>query len=75
MNKLKELIIFIDEGIDKLKQNFNDDLYNKVSSKLLELDDLINNHQVPNDIYVELVKFHHNRRLIHASLKNNNKGK
>ncbi len=75
MNNLKESIIEIDDGINKLKQSFNDDLYNKVSDKLLELDDLINNNKIPNEIYVELVKFHNERRRIHASLKNNNKRK
>lgn len=75
MNNLKELIIEIDDGINKLKQSFNDELYNKISDKLLELDDLINNNKIPNEIYVELVNFHNERRRIHASLKNNNKRK
>ena len=73
MNNLKELIIEIDTGIDKLKQSFNDDLYNEIHIKLLELDNLINTNQIPNDIYREIVKFHHERRLKHASLKNMNK--
>lgn len=73
MNKLKDLLIEIDEGINKLQQEFDDNLYDEVSKKLLELDNLINTNQVPKEIYVQLVKFHHEKRLIHASLKNMNK--
>ena len=75
MNKLKDLIIEIDMGIDNLKQNFNDELYNDIHQKLLKLDGLINSNQIPNDIYQELIKFHHNRRLQHASLKRMNNRK
>lgn len=73
MNNLRDLIIEIEDGINKLQKEFDDVLYDKINIKLLELDELINTNQIPNEIYVPLVKFHHKKRLKHASLKNNNK--
>ncbi len=74
MNDLGELIIKIEDGINKLKQEFNDDLYYNVHQWLLNLEDMIDNNEIPKEIYVKVVKYHHNRRLIHASLKTNGKG-
>ncbi len=73
MNELKDLLIEIDSGIKKLKQEFDDNLYNEIDKKLLELDSLLSNNKIPKSIYIEINKFHIRNRLIHASLKDMNK--
>lgn len=71
---LRDLIIEIEDGINSLKKEFNDDLYNNVHQLLLKLEDLIDENRIPKEIYLDIIKYHHKRRLIHASLKTNNKG-
>ena len=57
--KFVETMNVIYDEILNLKLNPGDDImYNNILNKLLELDNLIKNNQVPKDVYNKVILFH-----------------